>query len=259
MPDQLLEAGKDSNGRVGRHSGCGWFAPLGRAGAACRRPLIAVPFDDLESCQSSGVIYANARHRQCPGERSCPGVRRRMGRTCRPGLLLPADRASRLGRSDLHAHLGARARGRSPLPDQPVRHDVRRGHRIEPREDRSRRSQGDAHSPHEINPAGFTIHSAVHEAREDAGCVLHLHTLEGIAVSAQKAGLLSISQQATLVIQSLSYHDYEGLAMNPDEKATDPERPRQHAPHDSAQPRPADRGAQRGRGVRNDVYAAARL
>jgi ribulose-5-phosphate 4-epimerase/fuculose-1-phosphate aldolase len=74
-------------------------------------------------------------------------------------------------------------------------------------------------SPYDINPAGFTIHSAIHAAREDAGCVLHLHTMQGVAVSAQKAGLLPISQQATLVMLSLSYHDYEGLALNPDEKS----------------------------------------
>lgn len=74
-------------------------------------------------------------------------------------------------------------------------------------------------SPYEINPAGYTIHSAVHEAREDAGCVLHLHTVAGIAVSCQKQGLLPISQQASIVVQSLSYHDYEGIALNPAEKA----------------------------------------
>ncbi len=73
-------------------------------------------------------------------------------------------------------------------------------------------------SPYEINPAGYTIHSAIHAAREDAGCVLHLHTMEGVAVSAQKGGLLPISQQSTLLMLSLSYHDYEGLALNPDEK-----------------------------------------
>jgi ribulose-5-phosphate 4-epimerase/fuculose-1-phosphate aldolase len=73
-------------------------------------------------------------------------------------------------------------------------------------------------SPYEINPAGYTIHSAIHEAREDAGCVLHLHTMAGIAVSAQRQGLLPISQQATLIMLSLSYHGYEGLALNPDEK-----------------------------------------
>jgi ribulose-5-phosphate 4-epimerase/fuculose-1-phosphate aldolase len=74
-------------------------------------------------------------------------------------------------------------------------------------------------TPYEINPAGYTIHSAIHEAREDAGCVLHLHTMAGIAVSAQKQGLLPISQQATFIAISLSYHDYEGLALDPDEKA----------------------------------------
>src|SRR5262245_16759470 len=52
------------------------------------------------------------------------------------------------------------------------------------------------HSPYSINPAGFTIHSAIHAAREDALCVMHLHTSYGIAVSAQKSGLLPISQQA---------------------------------------------------------------
>jgi ribulose-5-phosphate 4-epimerase/fuculose-1-phosphate aldolase len=73
-------------------------------------------------------------------------------------------------------------------------------------------------SPYEINPAGYTIHSAIHEARDDAGCVLHTHTMAGVAVSCQKAGLLPISQQASLIVQSLAYHDYEGLALNPDEK-----------------------------------------
>ncbi len=52
-------------------------------------------------------------------------------------------------------------------------------------------------SPFPVNPAGFVIHSAVHEARADAGCVLHTHTRAGVAVSAQKAGVLPISQQST--------------------------------------------------------------
>lgn len=73
-------------------------------------------------------------------------------------------------------------------------------------------------SPHAINPAGFTIHSAVHGAREDALCVMHLHTDYGIAVSAQKQGLLPISQQALFPLASLAYHDYEGLALNEEEK-----------------------------------------
>ncbi len=70
-----------------------------------------------------------------------------------------------------------------------------------------------------INPAGFTIHSAVHGAREDALCVIHLHTDYGIAVSAQKNGLLPISQQSLFALASLAYHEYEGLALNEDEKS----------------------------------------
>jgi len=73
-------------------------------------------------------------------------------------------------------------------------------------------------SPYDINPAGFTIHSAVHEAREDAHCVIHLHTLEGVAVSCQKRGLLAISQQSLYPMMGLAYHDYEGVALNPEEK-----------------------------------------
>src|SRR5712664_2125523 len=74
-------------------------------------------------------------------------------------------------------------------------------------------------SPFEINPAGFTIHSAVHEARADAHCVIHLHTTEGVAVSCQRAGLMPLSQQSLFPLSSLAYHDYEGVALNPEEKA----------------------------------------
>src|SRR6218665_1916798 len=70
----------------------------------------------------------------------------------------------------------------------------------------------------DINPAGFVIHSAVHEGRPDVNCVLHTHTLHGVAVSAQKNGLLPISQQATFPLSMLSYHDYEGGALRDDEK-----------------------------------------
>ena len=73
-------------------------------------------------------------------------------------------------------------------------------------------------SPFPVNPAGFVIHSAVHEARPDAGCVLHVHTRAGIAVSAQQSGVLPISQQSTFVLAALAYHDYEGVAFRPDEK-----------------------------------------
>jgi ribulose-5-phosphate 4-epimerase/fuculose-1-phosphate aldolase len=71
---------------------------------------------------------------------------------------------------------------------------------------------------YDINPAGFTIHSAIHAAREDALCVMHLHTRHGVAVSAKKQGLLPISQQSLFVLASIAYHDYEGLALNEDEK-----------------------------------------
>jgi ribulose-5-phosphate 4-epimerase/fuculose-1-phosphate aldolase len=73
-------------------------------------------------------------------------------------------------------------------------------------------------SPFPVNPAGFTIHSCIHQVREDAGCVLHTHTRAGIAVSAQKCGVLPISQQSTFVLGSLAYHDYEGVALRDDEK-----------------------------------------
>lgn len=73
-------------------------------------------------------------------------------------------------------------------------------------------------SPFEVNPAGFTIHSAIHAARTDAMCVLHIHSVNGIAVSAQSDGLLPISQQSIFVLPSLAYHDYEGVALSADEK-----------------------------------------
>jgi ribulose-5-phosphate 4-epimerase/fuculose-1-phosphate aldolase len=69
-----------------------------------------------------------------------------------------------------------------------------------------------------VNPAGFVIHSAIHAARRDVACVLHVHTNAGVAVSAQKEGLLPISQIATVALSSLGYHDYEGIALRDDEK-----------------------------------------
>ncbi|MEO0575741.1 MAG: class II aldolase/adducin family protein [Pseudomonadota bacterium] len=73
-------------------------------------------------------------------------------------------------------------------------------------------------SAYPINPAGFTIHSAVHAVRHDVGCVMHTHTRAGIAVSAQKDGLLPISQHALLLLAEIGYHNYEGVALNADEK-----------------------------------------
>ena len=81
-------------------------------------------------------------------------------------------------------------------------------------------SQGNkvGESPWPINPAGFVIHSAIHHARQDITCVLHTHTVAGVAVSAQKEGLLPISQQSTIALASLGYHGYEGIALRDEEK-----------------------------------------
>lgn len=73
-------------------------------------------------------------------------------------------------------------------------------------------------SPFPVNPAGFVIHSAIHAARPDVQCVLHVHTVAGVAVSAQKEGVRPISQQSTITLASLGYHDYEGIALLDDEK-----------------------------------------
>ena len=73
-------------------------------------------------------------------------------------------------------------------------------------------------STHMVNKAGFVIHSAIHAGRPDVQCVLHTHTPDGVAVSAQEHGLLPISQQATIALSSIGYHDYEGIAVNDAEK-----------------------------------------
>ena len=73
--------------------------------------------------------------------------------------------------------------------------------------------------PYGINQAGYVIHSAVHGAREDAKFVVHVHTEQGVAVSAQSEGLLPLSQHAMVVLPHLAYHDYEGIAFNLDERA----------------------------------------
>lgn len=73
-------------------------------------------------------------------------------------------------------------------------------------------------TPYYINPAGFTIHSAIHAARDDAKFVMHLHSDDGVAVAAQAEGLLPLSQHALIVQPRLAYHDYEGIALNHDER-----------------------------------------
>ncbi len=74
------------------------------------------------------------------------------------------------------------------------------------------------YGPESVNRAGFNIHSAIHAARPDVSCVVHTHTSAGIAVSAQEEGLLPISQHALKFYRRLGYHDYEGIALNPEER-----------------------------------------
>lgn len=73
-------------------------------------------------------------------------------------------------------------------------------------------------SDYDVNPAGFNIHSAIHEVREDAGCVVHLHTAHGIAAATARRGLLPLSQSAQLILPDLAYHDYEGVSLDKDER-----------------------------------------
>lgn len=73
-------------------------------------------------------------------------------------------------------------------------------------------------SPYPVNPAGFTIHSAIHANRDDAHCVIHLHSTDGVAVSAQEQGLLPLDQHAMMICKDLAYHDYEGIALDLDER-----------------------------------------
>jgi hypothetical protein len=113
-------------------------------------------------------------------------------------------------------------------------------------------------SPYEINPAGYTIHSAIHEVRHDVTCVLHTHTAAGVAVSAQKQGVLPISQQSMFVLSSLAYHAYEGVALNHEEKARLQADLAKNFP-DAAQPRSADLRRHHRRHLPDDVHLPARL
>ncbi len=74
-------------------------------------------------------------------------------------------------------------------------------------------------SDYAVNQAGFTIHSAVHAARDDARCVMHLHTLDGTAVSTDNRGLLPLNQTSLLIRNQIAWHEYEGVAVDLDERA----------------------------------------
>jgi ribulose-5-phosphate 4-epimerase/fuculose-1-phosphate aldolase len=73
-------------------------------------------------------------------------------------------------------------------------------------------------TPHQVNPAGFVIHSAVHQARPDAGCVIHLHTKDGVATSMIEDGLMPLNQTAMVVAGDIAFHEYEGVAVDLDER-----------------------------------------
>ena len=73
-------------------------------------------------------------------------------------------------------------------------------------------------SPYGVNPAGFTIHSAVHAARHDAACVLHTHTVAGVAVSSLAGGLQPCNQWALQFHNRVAYHDFEGIALDHEER-----------------------------------------
>ncbi len=73
-------------------------------------------------------------------------------------------------------------------------------------------------SPYQVNPAGFTIHSAIHAARHDAACVVHSHTVAGVAVSSLKCGLQPSNQWALQFYNRVAYHEFEGIALNLEER-----------------------------------------
>ena len=137
-------------------------------------------------------------------------------------------------------HFGARAGQRGAFPDQPVRHDVRGDHRVLADQGRSRRQRS---SPMPIrntaiNLPGYVIHSAIHGARHDVGCVLHTHTNAGMAVSSLKCGLLPLTQTA-MRWPRIAYHDFEGVVVDLDEQKRLVDEPRRLRGDDPAQSRPA--------------------
>lgn len=73
-------------------------------------------------------------------------------------------------------------------------------------------------SPYGVNKAGFVVHSAIHAVRHDANCVLHLHTVDGVAVSMLEEGLLPWNQNAMMFANDIAYHDFEGVADKMDER-----------------------------------------
>ena len=109
-----------------------------------------------------------------------------------------------------------------------------------------------------INLPGYVIHSAIHGARPDVGCVLHTHTPAGMAVSALECGLLPLNQTAMRFASAVAYHEFEGVAVDLDER----QRLASNLGDKDVmilQPRPAGSGQQRGRGLREHAAAGAGL
>ena len=172
-------------------------------------------------------------------------VRRRMAAPRRPRRRLPAGRALPLGRPRLHAHQRARAGARAPLPDQPVRPDVRRDHRVEPGQGRPRRATSSTtRRSRSTRPASRSTARSMRRATTSQ-CVLHTHTLNGVAVSAQKGGVLPISQQSIFVLSSLALSRLRRRGAARRREAAAGRRPRRARLPDAAQPRPAHASARR--------------
>src|SRR5471030_2452423 len=109
-----------------------------------------------------------------------------------------------------------------------------------------------------INNAGFTIHSAVHMSRDDAHCVMHTHTTASMAVAAQDQGLLPLNQMSMAFFGGVAYHDYEGIALDLDERER-LVRSRRQGRDGAAQSRPADGRPHRRRGVPQHLLHGAVL
>jgi ribulose-5-phosphate 4-epimerase/fuculose-1-phosphate aldolase len=114
-------------------------------------------------------------------------------------------------------------------------------------------------TPFITNPAGFTIHSALHMGRADAHAVMHLHTPQGQAVSAHAEGLLPLTQTAMLVRGEIGFHDYEGVAVDLEERGRPCGASRRQEPDAAAQPRHARGGIERRRMLHQALLSGARL
>lgn len=117
-------------------------------------------------------------------------------------------------------------------------------------------------NPYRVNRAGFVIHSAIHSARHDALCVIHTHTKAGMAVSGLQEGLLPLNQIALGLEPHVAYHDYEGIALDLEERdrtRSHYRRPRERASPCPSKPRPPDRWTQCRGGVQPNVLSQSRL